>query len=519
MKTHEIFRRLIEKEDNNISYSEKAFEKGSFLGKEDSENNNFHFVLQGAFELIKGEKKIGTIGVGDYFGHISLLTEKNFICDILALRDSRTMVVPKEDFFYLLKHSHDLTRDIIITLKNYLHHLEIGRPFKRDIKTIGVIGADDEFVKVFKKSLPKNFSIYDGKLQFDKHYLMTAPQNDPDKIKKIVLSADKIIRFPTEKEKGVELIGFDYMDGGRTKFGNEKDVQRLARFSTNRSIGLVLGSGGSRCAAQIGILKALEETDIPIDRIGGSGFGAMFAALYAMGYSATDILKLTRPVLKKAGSFVDYTFPYISIAKGHTLEKRLLKIFGNTRIEDLKIPYFCVSTDLNHIKQYVHTKGELWKAIRATLSIPGIFPPVCFDEHLLIDGSYTNMLPLEEMENFQGGGFSIAVDTAEQQSKLQKRPFPPYISGTKILFQKLFPFGRKSAAPPIHETLIRSGLLSSNQKKQALLESTPPDILIQPALDNFYMLDFKDFDRIYRNGYKYAKQRSMIWKRKLLELD
>jgi|GEM_PF-5455462 len=519
MKTHEIIRELIEKEGSNISTEEKAFEKESYLGKEDQENSYFYFVLSGSFELEKDEEVIGTIGQGDYFGHISLLTERNFVCNIKATRNSRVMAIPKEHFLYLLQKSHEFTRDIVITLKTYLHHLEIGRPFKRDVKTIGLIGATPEFIKAFKNALPKKFTFYQGKLEYGNYYLMTASVDEQEKIQEIQLSADKIIRFPIEKEQGVELTGFDYMNGGKTRFDNDEDIQRLARFSASRSIGLVLGSGGSRCAAQIGILRAIEEEKIPIDRIGGSGAGALFAALYAMGTPSKDIHRLTMPFLKNGKNLIDYTFPYISIAKGHTLEKRLRKIFGETRIEELKIPFFCVSTDLNHIKQYVHTKGEIWKAIRATLSIPGIFPPVCIDEHLLIDGSFTNMLPLDVMENFQGGGHSIAVDTAEQKCKSQKRPFPPYISGVKILFQKLFPFGRKSSAPPITHTIIRSGLLSSYQKKQSYLENSPPDVLIQPPLENYYMLDFEKFESIYRSGYKYAKQRSMIWKRKLLELD
>ena len=179
--------------------------------------------------------------------------------------------------------------------------------------------------------------------------------------------------------------------------GSPDDLDRVARYVLRREIGLVLSGGGSRGFAHAGIIRAIREAGLPIDLIAGVSMGAIMAA----GYAYSDDWVHTVPRLKAQleGMLSDYTFPFVSLVRGRRFDRCLQALFGDTRIEDLPLPYFCVSSNLTRAKVVVHRTGPLWRAIRASGSLPGLVPPVVENGDLLYDGCLLNNLPLDLMRD------------------------------------------------------------------------------------------------------------------------
>ena len=179
------------------------------------------------------------------------------------------------------------------------------------------------------------------------------------------------------------------------------DFSRLARFLTGKSIALVLGGGGARGILQIGVIQKLQERGIPIDAIGGTSIGSFMGALYASSRDI-DVMK------KRASAFsvnmsllwrkvIDLTYPIMAMFTGNGLNNEIRTILGDKQIEDLWIPYFCITTDLSASRMRVHSFGSLWRYVRGSMTLTGYLPPICdpVDGHYLVDGGYINNLPAD----------------------------------------------------------------------------------------------------------------------------
>jgi lysophospholipid hydrolase len=182
------------------------------------------------------------------------------------------------------------------------------------------------------------------------------------------------------------------------------DFSRLARFLTGSSIGLVLGGGGARGCAHVGTIRAMAEAGIPIDVVGGTSIGSFMGALWA---DETDVTRFRRRAREWSRDFavlwkklLDLTYPFTAMFTGASFNRSIESVFGDCQIEDLWIPYFCITTDLTASRMRVHTQGSLWRYVRASMSLSGYMPPLCdpADGHLLLDGGYVNNLPADVMK-------------------------------------------------------------------------------------------------------------------------
>ncbi|CAK9810264.1 Neuropathy target esterase sws [Anthophora plagiata] len=189
------------------------------------------------------------------------------------------------------------------------------------------------------------------------------------------------------------------------------DFSRLARWLTGTSVGLVLGGGGARGAAHIGMLKAVIEAGIPIDMIGGVSIGAFMGALWCMEKNITTTTQKAREWSKKMTQWwrqiMDLTYPMTSMFSGKDFNSTIQTTFGDTYIEDLWLPYFVITTDITDSCMRTHTHGSLWRYIRASMSLSGYMPPMCdpVDGHLLLDGGYVNNLPAKSTQVYYGDTF------------------------------------------------------------------------------------------------------------------
>jgi len=195
--------------------------------------------------------------------------------------------------------------------------------------------------------------------------------------------------------------------------GVHEDIHRLARFVSGRAVGLVLAGGGARGFAHIGILKALTEAGVPIDQLGGTSMGAIIAAGVAAEWDTRDLAKRLRHAFVETNPLSDYTFPLIALFRGRKVSQLLRQNFGEIRIEELPKPFFCVSSDLTSGRIHVHRSGPLWRALRASVALPGILPPVTHHGHLLVDGGVMNNLPVDVMAQNPHGPIIASDVTGE----------------------------------------------------------------------------------------------------------
>lgn len=272
-----------------------------------------------------------------------------------------------------------------------------------------------------------------------------------------------------------------------------RDCGRLARILAGQAIGLVLSGGGARAYAHIGVVQALREYGVGIDMVGGTSMGAIVAACVAMGWSDEDIQSRIRRAFVDSNPLGDYVLPVVSFSRGKRVDERLQDNFGSTRIEDLTLPFFCVSTDLALAKLRVHRTGLLREALRASIALPGILPPVVDGESLLVDGAVLKNFPVDIMRDLYRGPI-IGVDVA-RRSHIDPRDFvnpPPFVGwvASKGL----------QAAPPIASLLIRAATLTIDPWEGR----SKTDLLILPDMPNVDLRDWKRFDEAVEDGYRTA---------------
>ena len=278
------------------------------------------------------------------------------------------------------------------------------------------------------------------------------------------------------------------------RHGKNDDTDRLARQLRGKSIGLVLSAGGARGFAHLGIVRALREARVPIDLIGGCSMGAIAGAAVALEWDDVEIKERLRAFVK-SNPINDYTLPFLALVKGRKLDRQLEEHFGGIRIEDLWRPFFCVSTNLTAGALATHRKGPLATALRSSVSIPGLLPPVIIAGNTHVDGGIMNHLPIDVMR--PTCGTVIAADVA---SDLALAPFGDG-GGGPSLWQFLW---QRARIPPIVDLLVRAATVSS--EVLARTARGQADILFKPPLENVGLLDWEACDTAIEAGYRSATQ-------------
>ncbi len=285
------------------------------------------------------------------------------------------------------------------------------------------------------------------------------------------------------------------------------DFERLARVIADRQVGLVFSGGGARGVAHIGVLQALEECKIPVDLVGGSSFGAIMAAGPALGWSAQRLRERVKQTLVEPGSVVDYTVPLTALTTGRKATTRIRNAFGDAYIEDLWLPYFCLSSNLTRGGVVQHTRGPLWRAIRASVALPGIFPPMrSADDEVLADGGIMNNLPVDVMRSFCDGGKVFAVNVrGENRMPARELSDIGVVSGWGLLARRLNPFARRAAVPGIVEVILRA-VDTGNAASMHELEKEA-DLCFHPPVAEFGLLQFDAYEDLIEVGYRHAMER------------
>ncbi|MFH1603529.1 MAG: cyclic nucleotide-binding and patatin-like phospholipase domain-containing protein [Pseudomonadota bacterium] len=289
-------------------------------------------------------------------------------------------------------------------------------------------------------------------------------------------------------------------------WAGDEGFDRLARFYSGNAVALVLGGGGARGFAHIGVLRALREAGVPIDAVGGASIGAIVAGGIAIGWDDAQMLDVYKKAFVDDRPTDDYTLPVMSIVQGQKMSHGLRRHFGDALIEDLWIPFFAVSSNLSQNREYVHRRGELWRALRASASLPAIFPPIIEASDLLVDGGILNNLPVDIMRASMRGRV-IAVDlSVEENFSYQDDHLP---TGWEYFKQRVLSPKSAQVLPTLHRIVLKSTMLGSRREVEAA--KVQADLFLNPPTSSFDMLDWQRFHEICEVGYQYAREPVAAW--------
>ncbi|MCD6291104.1 MAG: patatin-like phospholipase family protein [Anaerolineae bacterium] len=232
----------------------------------------------------------------------------------------------------------------------------------------------------------------------------------------------------------------------------------------------MLSGGGAKGLAHIGVLKVLEHEGVPVDLLVGTSMGGLIAAGYAAGLTPEQIeqeaLRMSR--LRSLISLIDRSVPRTGLFEGKRVQGYLIQQLGDVTFADLRLPLAVVAVDLVRGEEVVLQEGSVVEAIRATISIPGIFAPLQLGERVLVDGGVLNNLPVDVARNM-GADVTIAVNVQTEFNGLRELRDA----------QQRVPFSHWTL---IIETLRACLVLMRDRLTEYKIREADPDVLIRPTL-------------------------------------
>lgn len=249
-------------------------------------------------------------------------------------------------------------------------------------------------------------------------------------------------------------------------------------------LGIALGGGGAKGFAHLGVLRVLREAGIDFDVVAGTSIGALVGVVYASG--GIDKLEqyaknVSRPELAiRLGP----GWPSMGIFSGNYIEELLNDFVPERNIEELEKPFSALAVDIKTAEVITFNKGDLRTAVHASVSIPGLFKPVLFEDKILVDGGILVSVPVKAARDL-GADAVVAVDLLED------------ISNSKHQLEGSW---------SITEVLQRSSIIAQRQINHFRYEKDPPEILIQPRVSDVKVMDFHRGSEIFERGAAAAEQ-------------
>lgn len=283
-------------------------------------------------------------------------------------------------------------------------------------------------------------------------------------------------------------------------------LARLWRFLSGTALGYVACGGGALTAAHIGIYKALRESGVELDLIGGTSGGAAMAAAFAQDFEPESIDAAVHRMFIDGRALQRYTLPRYSLIDHTHFDAHLEAEYGNGRIEDLWKPYFAVSADLSRYDLEVHRSGSIWQAVRASAAIPGLLPPFyTSDGRMLVDGSVIANVPIETMHALKRGP-NIVVSFRAPESQTFTVDYAALPARRDLVWRTLNPLRRGDLprAPSAATVLVRS-LMANRTHFERHME--PSDLLfVPPTPADMGALDWRQHSTLVDTACRYARE-------------
>jgi predicted acylesterase/phospholipase RssA len=258
-------------------------------------------------------------------------------------------------------------------------------------------------------------------------------------------------------------------------------MRALAARLTGRSLGLVLGGGGARAFAHLGVIEVLEEAGIHVDRVAGTSMGAAIAGLFASRSNAAEVDAMVYEMGVRDNPVSDYTVPTKGLVRGRKTAAALEACFGDQRIESLRKEFRCVSVDLLNRRKIVHDRGSVADAVAASMRIPGLYPPLVHDGTLHVDGGVLDNLPVSALSRTEGPILAVMIGFGSSTSSSSRSGAP-----------------RAPRIPALGDTLMRTMLMASGDAAEEAIAAA--DLVLRPSGAGVGLLEWHQLDRMRESG-------------------
>jgi NTE family protein len=299
------------------------------------------------------------------------------------------------------------------------------------------------------------------------------------------------------------LAGGLYGQHHHVRLDVHADIDRLARLLTGHAVGIVMAGGGARAFSHIGVVKALRASGVPIDQVGGTSMGAIVAAGVASRWTDEEMMARFHAAFVDNNPLSDYTLPLISLFAGRRVTRLLRLAFGENDIQDLSLPFYCVTANLTTSNADIHTVGRLWRWLRASVAIPGVIPPFNEAGEVHVDGGVIDNFPVRTMRRL-GRGITIGVDIDTGGALAAGADVTEPWSAWQFFRRLVWKRNETLPIPSIVRILLRAALVASTAR--AIEDRQAADLLIVPPMTRIDLLDWTSFDAAVEVGYRAAME-------------
>jgi NTE family protein len=314
-------------------------------------------------------------------------------------------------------------------------------------------------------------------------------------------TVELVVLNPSHAEVGLDasrwisIVGPDRLH--HVRIGDPATSDRAARLVVGKGTGLVLSGGAAKGLAHLGAWRALCEIGLPIDTVAGVSLGALLGAGVALDYEPKELHDEVMARLVHERGLVDLTLPWVSLLRGKEVSRRIEEVGRNRKFEQTWRSFVCTSCDLTSGEQVEHRSGLLWRAIRASVSIPGLLPPMRDGERLLVDGAVRDNLPVSALRRGHPGPLHVIAVDVGKDGTLGAGAMPEggHQSGWRLALDRLHPRRPATMMPSMPQLLMRVMELAGNEQASA------PDLLVKPDLSGMGLSDFARIDRFEQAGY------------------
>ena len=291
-----------------------------------------------------------------------------------------------------------------------------------------------------------------------------------------------------------------------------------------QKVALVLSGGAARGIAHIGVIEELEKQGYEIASIAGTSMGSMVGGVYALGKMNEFRDWICSLDKRKVFGLVDFTLSKQGLIKGDRALKKMKDFIPDTRIEDLRLPYAAVATDLINKKEVVFKEGSLYHAIRASIAIPSVLTPVKGEHSLLVDGGVLNNIPLNHVARTEGDllvavnvNADVPVYKVARADEESNRKHSLYQNKIKEFYGHLRRHPQEDEEENLgyFSLITRTIDLMTMQMADRVLQSHHPDILVQISRDSCSLYDFYKAEEMVETGRQVARETLNSYRSKL----
>ena len=536
-------------EDQNTRASWFALTGGELLFSAGDEPDSLYLVRSGRLGVFRQDEDqppqfLGVIKPGEPVGEMALIAGSPHSASVVALRDSEILALPREVFFEAVRTQPDVMIELSrlmlhrarerapgVTEPSVFGFISVrGRPIRHFVDRVAAaVEAQGHTCQVIDHSALSSVSEWFSRME-DSHdfVLYVAELDEPSwanlcarQVDRLFLVGDALtappanipirtahglqqftdlilLRDPRMRRPANTSVWLDAINPGRwfhAVEGDAGDAARIARIVTGRAIGLVLSGGGARAYAHIGAVRALHAAGVTFDFLGGSSMGAVIAAGPALGWTDEELDARIRTAFVRSDPLSDLAFPIIAMTRAGKVARLLQDAYGEIDIADRPLPFFAVSSNLTSGRIEVHRRGLLRRAMRASISIPGVMPPVVIDGQVLVDGAVIKNFPTDVMRQMNAGPI-VGVDMS------QTRGVDPATLANPPSWWRWIVSGAWKKGPPIVSVLMRSATITTDADMES--SRADADLLILPEPEGSDIRDWKVYDPVVAAGHAAA---------------